>query len=85
MAEDILPELLKNIEEAFKQEFEKDPKYLLIFLNKLFEMENNLPVNNYINSERIVNELKVYTILEISNSNSLEHSIAKRIKLSAIK
>ncbi|MCP1187836.1 DUF4297 domain-containing protein [Priestia flexa] len=81
-----LLDTLKWFYNSCLEEFEKDPKYLLIFLNKLFEMEHNLPVNNYINGdneyylknsiEYIVNCLAFYLEkkLMFTNASLLFHS-----------
>ncbi|GAA0496864.1 hypothetical protein GCM10008986_24770 [Salinibacillus aidingensis] len=34
-----------------QEEFDRDPKFLVVFLNKLFEMNNELPSEDYVNSE----------------------------------
>ena len=42
-------------------------------------------INNYVYNKKIINELKKITQKEINNSDSIEHTLAKRIKLSAIR
>lgn len=86
--EKIKKELLDTLDwfyNACYVEFEKDPKYLSIFLHKLFEMENSLPVDNYLNSDKehflknsieyIVNCLAFYLEkkIELNNAKLLFH------------
>lgn len=86
--EKIKKELLETLRWFYNsciEEFERDPKYLSIFLHKLFEMENTLPVDNYLNSdnefylknsiEYIVNCLAFYIKRksEFKNSKLLFH------------
>ncbi|MEK3765347.1 dsDNA nuclease domain-containing protein [Solibacillus sp. FSL K6-4121] len=81
-----LKETLNWFYNSCNEEFEKDPKYLAVFLHKLFEMENNLPVDNYTGSnsehhlkksiEYIVNCLAFYVDKKsvFNNAKLLFHS-----------
>lgn len=76
--EKIKKELLDTLEWFYNScigEFDKDPKYFSIFLHKLFEMENTLPIDTYLDKESFLKNSIEYIV------NCLAFYLNKQIDL----